>query len=330
MKCLIIGSGRFIAPKVIEELVHADVEVAFVDQAAPPSSVADRVMHIPTDKGSLAFYRDECLNFNPDVVIHLSANTGDEAAAFMEVFQGEVDHMVVTSNTNVYLAHARLRQTEPGSALAVPIDEESPLRNKPLSGEGPGDKLDVEKMMRRGKDPCTILRCPPIYGPNDFLRRFYPLIVRMIDERNYILLGSTQAEWRYTHAFVDDVAHAVALSALNPDSKHRVFNLGELKTPTMRERLEHLGTVFGWDGGLKVLSESDLPDYLCTPGDFAQDLQIETTAIRQKLGFKEVGDYYDGLSESVEWYRDNPPADMAGKRFNYSAEDEVIAKFAGI
>lgn len=309
--------------------MYADHEVAFVDPVAPPESVAAKVVHIPSDKGSLAFYREECLHFKPDVAVHLTANTGDEAAAFLEVFQGQVEHLVVTSNTNVYLAHGRLRQTEPGAALAVPINESSPLRNKPLAGEEPGDKLDVEKMLRRGKDACTILRCAPIYGPNDFLRRFYPLIVRMIDDRPYVLLGSIQSDWRYTHAFVNDVAHAVVLAATKPENKHRIFNVGEAKTPTMRERLEHLGTVFGWNGSVKVLSETDLPDYLRTPGDFSQDLHIDSTAIRQALGFREVGDYYDGLADSVEWYRENPPADMLGKTFNYSAEDQVISKFAG-
>lgn len=277
------------------------------------------------DKGSLAFYRDECLEFRPDVAIHLTANTGEEASTFLEVFQGKVAHTVVTSNTNVYLAHARLRETEPGTALSVPIDEKSPLRNQPLGGEEPGDKLDVEKMMRRGKDPCTILRCCPIYGPNDFLRRFYPLILRMIDDRPFVLLGDAQADWKYTHAYVDDAAHAIALAAMNPDTKHRIYNIGEKKTPTMRERLEHLGTVFGWDGIVKVVSESQLPPYLKTPGDFAQDLHIDSAAIRSELGFKEVGDYYDGLADSVEWYRGNPPAEMAGKTFNYSAEDDIVA-----
>ncbi|MBD5779432.1 NAD-dependent epimerase/dehydratase family protein [Pelagicoccus sp. NFK12] len=326
MKCLIIGSGRFIAPKLIEELVYAKHEVAILDQNPPPESVADRVTHIFGDKGSLAFYRDECLEFKPDIAVHLSANNGEEASAFLEVFQGQVAQTVVTSNTNVYLAHARLKGTEPGASLAVPINEESPLRNLGIGNEEQGDKLDVEKIMGNSKDPCTILRLPPVYGPNDFLRRFYPLLIRMIDDRPFVLLGASQASWRWTHAFVDDVAHAVALSVLNPGEKHRIYNVGEAKTPTMKERLEHLGTVFGWDGRVKVVSSVDLPDYLKTPGDFSQDMLIDSSRIRHDLGYKELGDYYDGLAESVEWYRDNPPADMVGKTFNYSAEDAVVAR----
>ncbi len=326
MKCLIIGSGRFIAPKLIEELVYAKHEVAFVDQNPPPESVAERVTHIMADKGSLAFYRDECLEFKPDIAVHLSANTGDEASSFLEVFQGQVAQTVVTSNTNVYMAHARLKRTEPGAAMAVPINEQADLREMGLGNEEPGDKRDVEKIMKNSKEPCTLLRLPPVYGPNDFLRRFYPLIIRMIDERPFVLLGSSQASWKWTHAYVDDVAHAIALSVLNPGDKHRVYNVGEAKTPTMKERLEHLGTVFGWDGRVKVVSKTDLPSYLQTPGDFSQDMLIDTSLIRSELKYKEPTDYYDGLAESVEWYRNNPPADMVGKTFSYAAEDAVSGK----
>jgi len=323
MKCLIIGSGQFLAPKLVEELVYAEHEVAFVDPNSPPESVAEAVTHIAADKASLAFYRDECLEFKPDVAVHLSANTGEEASSFLEVFHGQVASTVVTSNTNVYLAHARLKETEPGPAVSVPIDEQAPLRVKGLGNEEKGDKQAVEKIFGNSKDPCTILRMPPIYGPNDYLRRFYPLIVRMIDERPFVLLSSNQAEWRWTHAYLADAAHALALSVLNPAEAHRIYNVGEAKTPTMKERLDHIGTVFGWEGRIKVVSQSDLPDYLQTPGDFTQDLLIDSTLIRSELGYKEPTDYYDGLMEAIEWYRDNPPADMAGKSFSYAAEDAV-------
>lgn len=316
------------APKLIEELVYAEHDVALFDPHPPPASVADLVTHIGADKGSLAFYKDECLGFKPDVAIHLSANTSSEASAFMEVFDGQVASAVVTSNTNVYLAHARLKQTEPGPAESVPINEKAPLRQKPLrgSGEADGDKRDVEKIVTRSGTPTTILRLPPVYGPNDFLRRFYPLVVRMIDERPFVLLGDSQANWRWTHAFVDDVAHAISLAALNPGESHRIYNVGEYSTPTMMERIEHLGTVFDWDGRVKVVSKLDLPGYLRTPGNFDQDMLIDSSLIRKELGFKEPTDYYDGLAEAVAWYRENPPPELVGKSFSYAAEDAVRSK----
>ncbi|MDQ8203234.1 NAD-dependent epimerase/dehydratase family protein [Pelagicoccus sp. SDUM812003] len=326
MKCLIIGSGQFLGPKVVEELVYAKHEVAFLDNNPPPAGVAPNVTHIMGDKASLGFYREECVEFEPDVAIHLSANNADEARAFVETFDGVVSQIVVTSNTNVYLAHARLRETEPGPSVAVPIDESSPLRTAPLKEEDSGDKLAVEKIIKNCRIPSTILRLAPLYGPNDFRRRFYPMLVRMIDERPHVIVGACQANWKWSHLFVKDAARAVALAAASVSDKKRIYNVAELKTPTMLERIEHLGTVFGWEGRVGVVSDEELPDYMKTPGDFAQDLEIDSHLIRSELEYKEVGDYYDGLAESVEWYRKNPPPEYAGKTFNYSAEDSLIAK----
>jgi len=327
MNFLVVGSGRFIAPKLLSELVELGHEVAFFDPLPPAGEIAGRVKHIVGDKSAFAFYKEECLEFKPDVAIHLSAATRDEASNFLEVFSGEVASTVVTSNTNVYLAHARFRKTEPGPALAVPIMENSDLRAEPLLGEEPGDKLEVEEVLLSSKVPCTVLRCAPTYGPSDFLRRFYPMIVRMVDQRPFVLVGSLQAEWLCTHLYVDNAAHAIALAATSPCEKHRIYNVGEANTPTTKERLENLGTVLDWEGVVKVVADSQLPDYLNTPGDFSQDLQIDSSAIRKDLGYRELGDYYEDLAEAAEWYRLNPPRSMAGKVFSYEAEDELGQKW---
>jgi nucleoside-diphosphate-sugar epimerase len=173
---------------------------------------------------------------------------------------------------------------------------------------------------------CTILRMAPLYGPHDYLRRFYPLMVRMIDKRPHIVLGANQADWKWSHAYVDDAAHAVALAAMNPSDESRIFNVAEYKTPTMLERVEHLGTVFGWEGRVGVVADGSLPPYMQTPGDFAQDLEIDSSLIRRELGYKEPTDYYEGLGNAVEWYRKNPPPQFAGKTFNYEAEDALSAE----
>lgn len=325
MKCLVIGGSQFIGAKLVEELVYAKCEVALFDNAGPPESVADRVTHIVGDKGSLGFYKDEFEEFKPNVVVHLTASNTEDAAAFVDTFRDMASHLVVTSNTNVYLAHARMKETEPGESISVPIGENSPLRDKPLKGDGNGDKCDVEMVIRNAKVPSTILRFAPVYGPKDFARRFYPLMVRMIDDRPNIYLGSTQSDWKWTHLYVDDAAKAIALAVLNPDEKNRIYNVGELKTPMMKDRMEQIGTVFGWEGRICVISNEKLPAYMQTPGDFAQDLEIDSSLIRKELGYKEPTDYYDGLAASVEWYQANPPAGMAGKTFNYEAEDALTA-----
>ena len=323
MRILVIGGGRFLASPIVEELVYDKHDVALFDSTPPPVSVASRVTYFVGDKSSLSFYREEFHEFKPDVAVHLTLSNKAEAKQFVDLFKGLVSHLVVTSNTNVYLAHGRMRQTEPGPSLAVPIDERSQLRQKQLKEDESGDKVEVESVIRTCGVGYTILRLAPLYGPFDFARRFYPLMIRMIDARPHIMLGACQADWRWSHAFVDDAAHAIVLAATNPARESRIFNVAEQKTPTMKERTIHIATVFGWEGRVGVVPDSALPDYMRTPGDFTQDLLIDSTRIRQELHYKEKTDYYDGLSAAVEWYRDNPPPKLAGQKFNYSAEDSL-------
>ena len=324
MKCLVIGGGRFLGHKLLQELVDARHTVALFDGNPPPANIATRIFHIMGGKDSIGMYREEFADFAPDVVVHLGTRTREDVEQFIEAFRDVAKHLVVTSNTNIYLAQGRIRGTEPGPIVDTPITEESKLREQPLKDPDMEDKLEVEKAIRKASAPVTILRLPPLYGPHDYLRRFYPLMLRMIDERPFILLGNAQADWRWTHAFVDDAAHAIALAMAHPHSKGtRVYNVGELKTPTVKGRIEHIAAVMGWEGHVGVVPETMLPDYLKVPGDFAQDLLIDSSLIRKDLDYKEKGDYYDGLAASIEWYRNNPPPKLAGQTFNYSAEDKL-------
>ncbi len=323
MKFIVIGGGPFLGTKVVESLVYAKHEVALLDNTPPSEAVASRVTHIAGDKGSLAFFKEECVTFKPDVAIHLSAANSEETSAFVDTFCDVAGHLVAASSSNVYLAHARLRETEPGPSLAVPINEQSPLREKPLKEDENGDKLEVELVLRNAPLPSTVLRLAPLYGPNDYLRRFFPLIVRMIHGREDVFLGTCQAQWKWTHAFVDDAAHAISLVAQNPSKGRRVYNVGEQNTPTMRERIENLGMVFGWEGRVGVVPDKALPPYMQTSGDFAQDLLLDSSAIRKELGYKEPSDYYEGLASAVEWYRKNPPQRYADQDFDFSAEDDL-------
>ena len=326
MNCLVIGGGRFLGAKVVEELVDAKHKVAFLDPAPLSERIADRVKRFGGDKGTLAFCRDAIADFAPEVVAHLNPHTAEDISVMLETMRGVDPHYVIASNTNVYLTQGRFRQTEPGPSLAVPVAEGAPLRNKPLKEENQGDKRGVETILARAPHPSTILRLAPLYGPHDYFRRFYPLMVRMIDERPRILLGASQADWKWTHAFVDDAAHAVALAMGSPSENKRVFNVGERSTPSMKERIEHIGTVFGWEGKVSVVPDEKLPDYLRTPGDFAQDLEIDSSLIRKELDYKERADYYDGLAAAIDWYRSNPPPKMAGRKFSYQAEDAVLSE----
>jgi len=69
--------------------------------------------------------------------------------------------------------------------------------------------------------------------------------------------------------------HAVEPAALHPAAGGRVYNVGEVYTPTIAERM-------AWLPPLTV--ELDLS----SPFDFVQDIACDTSRIRVELGFCEI------------------------------------------
>ena len=106
-----------------------------------------------------------------------------------------------------------------------------------------------------------------------------------------------------------DMAHAVALAARSGTAQSKVYNLGELKTPTIIERISHLATVFDWEGKLTSLPDAELPDYLITPGDFEQDLEFDSSKIRaEQVGLTVALPANDEFSVTVR-NRERKPKD---------------------
>lgn len=324
MKCLIIGDVSLLGPMVAEELLAYNCDVAMLANCALPEKLSGKVEHIFGEVDQLASKRSDIEAFKPDATIHLSARNELHAHSLLKTMEGLGSHLVIGSSLNVYRANARVYKTESVELENTPIAETAELRSEPLIAKDPlDDKLHVERVFLEAKVPSTILRLPPMYGPGDPLRRLYPLIYRMIDERPFIVIPESQANWRWTHGYSEDMAHGIALAAMSGSKQSNVYNLGELKTPTVIERISHMATVFGWEGKLVSLPDEKLPDFLITPGDFEQDLEFDTSKIRSELSYKEKGDYYDSLYEAIEWYRDNPPPEYKGKTFDYQEEDAL-------
>ena len=90
-----------------------------------------------------------------------------------------------------------------------------------------------------------------------------------------------QPHWRWTHGYVENVAHAIVLAALNP-SATGVYNVGEKYTPTVAERLANLPPS-------SAVEQSSLD------ANFEQDIVYDTTRIREELGYSEPVSYEEGL-----------------------------------
>jgi nucleoside-diphosphate-sugar epimerase len=323
MRILIIGGTRFTGPFVARQLIARGHEVTVYHRGQRAAEVPAEVKRIQGDRHDPASF-PALRDLRPEVVIDMIAHTREEAESLVATFRGVARRVVVPSSEDVYRAYGRLHRTEPGPPDPMPLTEDSPLREKPSIHGPTREKLHVEQVvMSQPELPGTILRLPAIYGPGD--HRMYELIRPMLDGRPAIVFADDYAAWRWTHGYVENVAHAIVLAATDDRARNRIYNVGESATPRQIHRAGHIADAAGWRGRLIALPADGLPDRF-ERLDWSQDWETDSRRIRIELGYDEIIDYQTGLGRTVDWQRDHPNEKLAPTPQQYAEDDALLAR----
>jgi nucleoside-diphosphate-sugar epimerase len=334
MRIVIIGGTHFIGPHLVRGLHRLGHQLTVYHRGQHRADLPAEVRHVESPHAGIPVlqFPDALLDPAPDVVVHMFPVGQADAEALVRRFAGVARRVVGISSGDVYRAYGRLAGIEPGPLEPVPLSEDAPLRSvlyPHRSPKGPADdwthqyeKLLAEReLLSDGPLPGTILRLPAVYGPGDPYRRLRPYIKRMADGRPRILLDRALAPWRWTHGYVENVAHAIALAVSSEQAAGRVYNVGEAATPTLAERVRLLAEVTGWEGELAMVPTEQMPIHLATPFAVAQDLVMETSRLRTELSFAEPVSVEQGLARTVAWERAQPPGLGDPTTEDYAAED---------
>ena len=332
VRVLVIGGTRFIGPPVVRRLAALGHQVAVFHRGETEADLPADVRHIHGERARLEELKGAVRSLAPDVVLDMSPLTEQDAQAVAGAARGEAGRLVAISSIDVYRAYGRFHGSEPGPPEPTPFGEEAPVRERlfPYRGEGRGlddyDKVLVERMVMGSAElPGTVLRLPMVYGPGDYQHRLFFELKRMDDVRPAILLDEAVGRWRWTRAYVENVADAIALAATDGRASGRIYNVGEPEALTSVEWVDAVGRVAGWHGRVVAVPADRLPAHLQHQGpDYQQDLVADTARIRAELGYAESVSREAGLRQAIEWERAHRPA---GKPdwFDYQAEDAALA-----
>ena len=337
MKILAIGATGFLGPHVVQRLIRMGHEVVVFHRGKTEADILDSVRQICGDRNDLPEHQDVFETFAPDVVLDVIPYTEAQARQAVDVFGGLADRLVALSSSDVYRNYDGWRGESAHSPDGIPLDEDAPLREHLYPYRGYDgldfeyaddyDKIRVEHVVREAPGlPATVLRLPKIYGPRDDQHWFASHLKRMADGRPFILLGETQANWRWTHGYVENVAAAIARAVIDSRASGRVYNVGERETPTEANRIRELGDALGWEGQVITLPEKDLPDHLQAPFDWSYKLVTDTSRIREELGFEDPVDWNDALRRTAEWERAHLSEVVPQKQLDYEAEEKAVEK----
>ena len=335
MHVLVLGGTRFIGRAAVTALVEAGHEVTLFHRGETGADFRPELRRVRGDRARLEAFAAEFAALRPDVVLDMHAMAEAQAIAAVKVFRGMASRLVAVSSCDVYRAYGRYIRSEPGPPDPVPLLESAPLREKlyPFRGEVAGaddyDKIPVERAVQGEPElPGTVLRLPAVYGPLDGGHRLFPCLKRMLDGRRAILLEPGNAGWRFCRGYVDDVGRAIALTVTDPTAAGRTYNVAEPYAFPEIDWVRRVGRIFGWQGEVVEVPEGEQPDHRTGSVDPSQDLAIDSSAIRRDLGYAEAIDSDLALARSIEWERTNPPPRFDPGRFDYDAEDAVLASLA--
>src|SRR6266566_1003347 len=258
----------------------------------------------------------------------------------VRTLSGIARRVVSISSQDVYRAFGRVNRKESGPIDPQRITEDSPLRENlyPYRAEPPRDADDPQKwqddydkilvervVMGDPNLPGTILRLPMVYGPGDYQHRMFAFLKRMDDQRPAILLDEAEAQWKWTHGYVENVAAAITLAVTDKRAAGHIYNFGEPFTFTMAQWISKIGEAAGWQGKIVTIPQGRLPKPLRWDINAEQHIVVDTSRIRQELGYKERIDIDETIQRTVNWERAHPPAQIDPKDFDYAAEDAIIS-----
>jgi nucleoside-diphosphate-sugar epimerase len=287
MKIAFIGGTIFIGHAAAEAATLRGHAVSVLHRGKHRSEVAG-ARSIRTDRADPHDLIRALGEVEPDVVVDTRALTRPDAEVTALASKILGLPVVVLSSQDVYAQFGRILghpAPEPSALVAedAPLTVPFPYRGiAEHEGGEDYDKKEVERVFAEAEElrAVTVLRLPATYGARDPKRRFAE-VVDALDRGERALAHQGGATFRWTHAHVLDVGHAIALAAERIAPGFRVYNLGEAETPTMRERAEAIALALGVELEWR---EADELSAFSIFGRFANDFVADTTKIRRELG----------------------------------------------
>jgi nucleoside-diphosphate-sugar epimerase len=294
MRILVIGGNGFIGSPLVSELLGSGHVVAVFHRSSDVSSVGSGVVQIQGDRNRLSDYESQLRRFSPDIIVDLILSSAEQARQLMNTARDIALRVIAISSMDVYRAWGVVHGVEPGLE-PLPLTADSPLRTarrlyppetvRMLQSvftwvNEDYDKIAVEEAIMSDKSVLgTVLRLPMVYGPDDPLHRFFPLLKRVADGRSSILLADDLAAWRGPRGYVENVAHAIALAATSDQAAGRIYNICDEPSLSELEWQTAIAKQMNWPGKFVVLSRERVPKHLLQPGNAAQHVVVSSERI---------------------------------------------------
>jgi nucleoside-diphosphate-sugar epimerase len=334
---LVIGGTGPTGPPLVDGLLARGYEVTLFHTGRHELPDGPDIPHIHGDPFDAEGIASALGERHFDVVIA----TYGRVRLLAEHLAGRCGHFLVVGGTPVYDGFVN-----PGDRLPTGVD--MPVRESTHPLVSPEDRRTSgyrAAPIRRTEDAvfglgasgafsATYLRYPTIYGPRNPHAWEWTVVRRVLDRRPFMIL-SDDGRGVHSRAGAHNAAHAILCAVDHPETAAgEAYNVADDDLVSIRQWAELVAHAAG--GGLEFRS---LPGELPSPGwgviafgyQGTPSCVLDTTRLREDLGYRDVMPLREGLVETVEWmleHRDEMHANPnLTDPFDYAAEDRLLAAY---
>jgi nucleoside-diphosphate-sugar epimerase len=187
---------------------------------------------------------------------------------------------------------------------------------------------------RPGTFDVTWMRYGVVYGPGSLTPWEWSVVKRVQDERPFMVINSDGLAIR-SRIYAMNAAHAVLLAFDQPGvAAGQVYNCADDQQLTERQWINTAARAAG--GALELVSmpwEVAEPAWFLLPShiDAITHGLVDTTKIRQQLGYRDLVPADVAIRETVEHYLAHPVTDeefpLQQDHFRYDVEDRLVGKY---
>ena len=313
MRLLVTGGAGFIGSNFVHYWLdrHPDDRIVVYDAltyAGNRANLEDVESEIAFVQGDIAdpeLARDVLENESIDVIVNFAAESHnslaviDPARFFRTNVVGTQVLLDATRHAGVGRFH-HVSTCEVYGDLALDADEafteESPYRPRtPYNASKAAADHAVRAYFETFSVPITITNCSNNYGPYQFPEKVVPLFVtNALDDEPLPLYTSTANRREWLHV----IDHCAAIDlVLQRGREGETYNVGSGIEASIEELADRVLALTGKPQSLKTI----VPD---RPGHDRRYL-LDSSKLREELGWSPEHDFDAGLASTVEWYREH-------------------------
>lgn len=317
MTVAVLGGTGYLGPEVAARLQAHGREVLVLARGRHPVSLPNGVRFEAVDRMDTDRLAGLLREQGVSAVVDIFALSLRNTQPAIEATAGAGARYVLVSSTDVYSNYGGLLRKESPPVRPAPATEDSPLRTirypyrsnsrRPQGVEDDlfedYDKIPIEEAVRSDtRFPSTIVRLPMIFGPGDKQHRFR-WAVEAARAGGPLRIDRRAAGWLNSYGYLTDMAEALALAATEAAAAGRTYNAAQRQVRSVRQWAETLVAAMGLDREVVEvgLEENGIMADRAEAMDLRYPLTLDSTRIREELGYSEVVPEPEALRRTVEW-----------------------------